>query len=67
MASSLRQATKAFARAVTQSVASKNQNNLISVVRKPKRKQYFHDQHNTVIGLFSGLPPVMKNKARYAV
>ena len=23
--------------------------------------------HNTVIDLFSGLPPVMKNKARYAV
>ena len=42
MATSIR-ADTTIARTVTQSVASKNQNNLISVVRKPKRKQGFLD------------------------
>ena len=53
IAASIRRAA-AIARAVTRSVASKNQNNLISVVRKPKRKQGFHDHAFQSIPLVLG-------------
>ena len=53
MATSIRRTTTT-AREVNQSVASKNQNNLISVVRKPKRKQGFHDHAFQSIPLVLG-------------
>ena len=53
MAASIRRATP-IALAATLSVVSKNQNNLISVVRKPKRKQGFHDHAFQSIPLVLG-------------
>lgn len=53
MAASFRRTTT-IARTVSLSVVSKNQNNLISVVRKPKRKQGFHDHAFQSIPLVLG-------------
>ena len=54
VATSIRRTATAIARSASQSVVSKNQNNLISVVRKPKRKQGFHDHAFQSIPLVLG-------------